>query len=165
MASKESVSSSCSSSILSLARSLGAVRSRKVCNRSSGSGLQSGRKGESDQQVFSSLIVLDFEATCWPDKKNSAPSEIIEFPAVLLDTSTGSLLDEFHTYVMPTEHPKLSDFCRQLTGIEQGQVDAGVPLPTCLHLFKRWINKITDQHKLIFNDIQPGRKSATFVTW
>ena len=43
----------------------------------------------------------------------------VEFPAVLLDLQTGKILDEFQQYVLPRDHPKLSDFCKHLTGISQ----------------------------------------------
>lgn len=43
----------------------------------------------------------------------------VEFPAVLLDTSSGEVESEFHTYVQPQEHPVLSEFCTELTGITQ----------------------------------------------
>lgn len=43
----------------------------------------------------------------------------VEFPAVLLNTSTGKIESEFHYYVQPQEHPLLSPFCRELTGITQ----------------------------------------------
>lgn len=43
----------------------------------------------------------------------------VEFPAVLLNTSTGEIESEFHSYVQPQEHPILSKFCTELTGITQ----------------------------------------------
>lgn len=46
----------------------------------------------------------------------------VEFPAVLLNTSTGEIESEFHTYVQPQEHPVLSEFCTELTGITQVSV-------------------------------------------
>lgn len=46
-------------------------------------------------------------------------SLLVEFPAVLLDTSTGLIDCEFHSYVQPQEHPVLSEFCTELTGITQ----------------------------------------------
>lgn len=51
----------------------------------------------------------------------SAPPSFppVEFPAVLLNTSTGEIQSEFHTYVQPQEHPVLSEFCTELTGITQ----------------------------------------------
>ena len=44
---------------------------------------------------------------------------IVEFPAVLLNTNSGEIESEFHMYVQPQEHSKLSDFCKELTGITQ----------------------------------------------
>ena len=43
----------------------------------------------------------------------------VEFPAVLLDLQTGKVVDEFQQYVLPRDNPKLSDFCKTLTGISQ----------------------------------------------
>ena len=43
----------------------------------------------------------------------------VEFPAVLLNTNSGEIESEFHMYVQPQEHTKLSDFCKELTGITQ----------------------------------------------
>ena len=39
------------------------------------------------KQKFTHFMVIDFEATCW-EKKPGPPSEIIEFPAVILDASS-----------------------------------------------------------------------------
>ncbi|NXN82711.1 ERI2 exoribonuclease, partial [Bombycilla garrulus] len=111
----------------------------------------------------------DFEATCWGDRGRRGP-EIIEFPAVLLNTSTGAVESEFHTYVQPQEHPILSEFCTELTGITQNQVDKGVPLNICLSQFLKWIEKIQKEKKIIFStDSQSNSTSeakvCAFVTW
>ncbi|NWH49517.1 ERI2 exoribonuclease, partial [Fregata magnificens] len=94
----------------------------------------------------------------------------VEFPAVLLNTSTGEIESEFHTYVQPQEHPILSEFCTELTGITQNQVDEGVPLNICLSQFLKWIQKIQTEKKIIFGSDIPthstsGAKPCTFVTW
>ncbi|NXU03628.1 ERI2 exoribonuclease, partial [Buphagus erythrorhynchus] len=120
-------------------------------------------------QRFGFLIVLDFEATCWGDRGQRGP-EIIEFPAVLLNTSTGVIESEFHMYVQPQEHPILSEFCTELTGITQNQVDEGVPLNICLSQFLKWIQKIQKEKKIIFStDSQSNctseAKACAFVTW
>nr|XP_048723450.1 ERI1 exoribonuclease 2 isoform X5 [Caretta caretta] len=112
-------------------------------------------------QLFDYLIIIDFESTCWKD---------VEFPAVLLNTSTGEIESEFHMYVQPQEHPILSEFCTELTGIKQNQVDEGVPLNICLSQFSKWIQKIQKEKKIIFNsDVSSHSvseaKSSTFVTW
>ncbi|NXS67206.1 ERI2 exoribonuclease, partial [Pandion haliaetus] len=94
----------------------------------------------------------------------------VEFPAVLLNTSTGEIESEFHTYVQPQEHPILSEFCTELTGITQDQVDEGVPLNICLSQFLKWIQKIQKEKKIIFStdllsDSTSEAKACTFVTW
>ncbi|NXK07459.1 ERI2 exoribonuclease, partial [Herpetotheres cachinnans] len=94
----------------------------------------------------------------------------VEFPAVLLNTSTGEIESVFHTYVQPQEHPILSEFCTELTGITQNQVDAGVPLNICLSQFLKWIQKMQKEKKIIFTtDTQSNStseaKACTFVTW
>ena len=38
---------------------------------------------------------------------------------MLLNTQTGQVESEFQYYVQPCEHPILSDFCKELTGITQ----------------------------------------------
>ncbi|XP_035745121.1 ERI1 exoribonuclease 2 [Egretta garzetta] len=94
----------------------------------------------------------------------------VEFPAVLLNTSTGEIESEFHTYVQPQEHPILSEFCTELTGITQDQVDEGVPLNICLSQFLKWIQKIQREKKITFSSGIPSHstseaKLCTFVTW
>ncbi|KAL7979194.1 hypothetical protein Chor_015218 [Crotalus horridus] len=69
------------------------------------------------RQLFDYLIIIDFESTCWKDGRRC--QEIIEFPAVLLNTSNGEIETEFHMYIQPQEHPTLSEFCIELTGIKQ----------------------------------------------
>ncbi|NXQ24492.1 ERI2 exoribonuclease, partial [Alaudala cheleensis] len=135
--------------------------------RSSGRA-RSGTRAAAGQR-FAFLIVLDFEATCWGDRGQRGP-EIIEFPAVLLNTSTGAIESEFHTYVQPQEHPILSEFCTELTGITQNQVDEGVPLNICLSQFLKWIQKIQKEKKIIFSTNSQSNstseaKECAFVTW
>nr|CAD7575074.1 unnamed protein product [Timema californicum] len=121
-------------------------------------------------QQFDYLIVIDFESTCWEGEQGGwKQPEIIEFPAVLLNIHSGQLEQEFQQYVCPIENPKLSEFCKSLTGITQQQVDDGVPLSTCLLLFSRWINIIKQNKNLKFhgNSTQKSENErlCTFVTW
>ncbi|GFR99455.1 ERI1 exoribonuclease 2 [Elysia marginata] len=118
-------------------------------------------------QRFSYLIVIDFESTCWENDK-LRPQEIIEFPAVLLNTHTGQLEDEFHFYVQPSEFPILSSFCQQLTGISQDTVDEGIPLSMCLRKFVAWLEKLRDKKGIVCIDNKGDLKDkseAAFVTW
>ncbi|XP_053847674.1 ERI1 exoribonuclease 2 [Vidua macroura] len=143
-----------------LARQLGLARSSARA--------RSGARAAAEQR-FAFLIVLDFEATCWGDRGRRGP-EIIEFPAVLLNTSTGAIESEFHMYVQPQEHPILSEFCTELTGITQNQVDQGVPLNICLSQFLKWIQKIQKEKKIMFSTESHSNstseaKACAFVTW
>ena len=116
---------------------------------------------------FQYLIVIDFESTCWKEKHGYLP-EIIEFPAVLINVSTGIIEEEFQQYVMPSENPILSEFCTNLTGISQGDVESGIPLGTCLLIFSDWIKKISERRNLAFHERQIGSSNqniCTFVTW
>lgn len=68
--------------------------------------------------------VLDFEATCI-ENKVIHNQEIIQFPSVLYKYSNSKLeyLGEFNEYVRPSINPKLSEFCKNLTGIQQETID------------------------------------------
>ncbi|XP_061684915.1 ERI1 exoribonuclease 2 [Syngnathoides biaculeatus] len=123
------------------------------------------------KQTFSYLIVIDFESTCWREKNNYT-QEIIEFPAVLLNTSTGEIESEFHSYVQPQERAVLSAFCTELTGITQTQVEAGVPLRICLSQFARWLQKLRLEKGVAFPARQqsssaesPEQNLCAFLTW
>uniref|UniRef100_UPI00398E52D7 ERI1 exoribonuclease 2 n=1 Tax=Pristiophorus japonicus TaxID=55135 RepID=UPI00398E52D7 len=146
-----------------LAKKLGLIR------KHSSPSLEGNRKPKSNQ-FFSYLFIIDFESTCWKDGKSHYSPEIIEFPAVLLNTSSGEVEVEFHTYVQPQEHPILSGFCTELTGIQQWQVEAGVPLPICLSQFSRWIQKLQQEKNIVFvKGVSQlcGLESSpcAFVTW
>lgn len=90
------------------------------------------------------LCILDFEATCDTGEK-PCPQEIIEFPVLLVDAASGEIIDTFHHYIKPDVHPTLSQFCTELTGIEQEIVDQGVSLFEALVGLQEWL----DMHNLI----------------
>lgn len=104
-------------------------------------------------QEFQYFVVIDFEATC-DKEKNPHPQEIIEFPAVLVNGRTRKLEDSFQIYVRPTCNQQLSDFCKELTGIQQSQVDKGVMLSDALLMHDKWLE-------------EKGIKNTNFaiVTW
>ena len=89
---------------------------------------------------FDYIVVFDFECTC--DNKEGVKfnvQEIIEFPAVIIDVKNKKMVKAFQTYVKPTEHPMLSEFCTELTGITQEQVDAGVSIETAVAMFHNFL--------------------------
>jgi inhibitor of KinA sporulation pathway (predicted exonuclease) len=76
--------------------------------------------------------ILDFEATCCDFNTTGKEllfskneMEIIEFPSILLKLENGKVqyVDTFREYIKPVIHPKLTDFCTNLTKIQQRTVD------------------------------------------
>ncbi|KAH7667299.1 ERI1 exoribonuclease 2 protein [Dioscorea alata] len=104
-------------------------------------------------QDFQYFVVIDFEATCDKERKPH-PQEIIEFPSVLVNSVTGQLEASFQTYVRPVYHQLLTDFCKELTGIQQIQVDRGVSLSEALLMHDKWLEDKGIKHK-----------SFAVVTW
>ena len=117
-----------------------------------------GRGPRPDSELASTgaswLAVLDFEATCWKDSrsKQRAETEIIEFPTVLYRvgasgpgraTDVLELVGEWRSFVRPTVNPVLSEFCTQLTGITQAQVDSAASLPEVLAAHATWLETAT----------------------
>ncbi len=85
------------------------------------------------------LIVIDVEATCWKKGVFSRKKETIEIGAVrILFDRAESKWPEFQTFVRPQRLPRLSSFCRELTGITQENVDAAPAFPEALRLFLEW---------------------------
>jgi len=83
-------------------------------------------------------LVIDLEATTeeggWP----VAEMEIIEIGASLVN-SDGREVDHFERFVRPVRRPLLTAFCRQLTHIQQAQIDTAQPLPAIWPQFERWL--------------------------
>ncbi|GAA6029231.1 hypothetical protein JCM8097_003579 [Rhodosporidiobolus ruineniae] len=98
------------------------------------------------------------------------PNEIIEWPVILLqwrrrpppaesaagpseeeeeDDDAGEFelvqVDEYHSFVKPTWQPTLSEFCTQLTGIEQSDIDAA---PSFEVLCRRFYRDFILKHRL-----------------
>jgi inhibitor of KinA sporulation pathway (predicted exonuclease) len=85
------------------------------------------------------IVVVDVEATCWKKGVFSRKKETIEIGAVLLPLNRPeSQWVEFQTFVRPLRLPRLSSFCRELTGITQEEVDAAPSFPEALRLFLEW---------------------------
>lgn len=82
-------------------------------------------------------IVLDLEATCKEDKSNFK-NEIIEIGAVKLNADF-EVVGTYSKFVRPVLNPKLTDFCKELTTIEQNDVDAAQTFPTVIKDFKDWV--------------------------
>ena len=88
--------------------------------------------------MYQYLAILDFEATC---EKDTTDHEIIEFPTVIIDLKTNTIIDRFEQFVKPKERVLLSDFCKNLTSITQEQVDSGIPLSDALTRHASFMSK------------------------
>ncbi len=83
-------------------------------------------------------IVYDLEATCWKKKPKDFVNEIIEIGAVKINEQR-KIIDTFEAFVRPVVHPILSDFCTELTSIEQSQVADAEGFKEVISNFKNWI--------------------------
>ncbi len=83
-------------------------------------------------------IILDLEASCWGNKSDKQ-HEIIEIGALKIDTH-GNLMGEFSEFVKPKLHPQLSDLCKELTTIEQSDIDSADTYDAVITRFKQWID-------------------------
>jgi inhibitor of KinA sporulation pathway (predicted exonuclease) len=85
------------------------------------------------------IVAIDVEATCWKKGIFSRKKETIEIGAVQVPLDrTPSTRPEFQTFVRPERLPRLSSFCRELTGITQQDVDAAPTFPEALRMFLQW---------------------------
>ena len=81
---------------------------------------------------FRYLYCVDLEATCDEVGANESlrplavvPEQMktIEIGLVVIDLETLKVIDEFQSFVRPQINPVLTDFCKQLTSIQQAKVD------------------------------------------
>lgn len=91
------------------------------------------------------FILFDLECTTWEGaiaRDWSAPGEhreVIQMGAILTETDRFSKLSTFKVLVKPKINPILSDYCIELTGITQQQIDQeGIDFPKFLQMFFEW---------------------------
>lgn len=85
----------------------------------------------------SHFIIFDLESTCWKLKKPPR-KEIIEIGAIRVD-EMGRELSVFNAFVRPIITPKLSNFCKKLTGIRQEEVDRANTFDEVILDFEDWL--------------------------
>lgn len=91
-------------------------------------------------------IILDLEATCW-ESKAKGPNEIIEIGAVCVSAQK-EILGEYCSFVRPSVHPVLSDFCIKLTSITQSDVDKAPWFSEAQHKFLEWVLSFGNDYML-----------------
>lgn len=91
------------------------------------------------RQSYDFMMIVDIEHTCTHD--GSIPPEereIIELGAVVVDMKSIEIIDEFSALVKPQLHPKISNFCSQLTGITQPELDNSNNFESVFSEFLNW---------------------------
>ncbi len=92
----------------------------------------------------SRLLLIDLECTCNDDPPlPKGESEIIEIGMVLgqLGSEGFTVIDGLQLYVQPTTHPTLTQFCTELTGIEQKTVNDAPLLKAALKQLAGFLEK------------------------
>lgn len=96
-----------------------------------------GKEGTLNVTVL--VLVIDPEATCCDqDSVPQQEMEVIQIGAVLA-TLSGEVLGEWSSHVRPIRHPVLTEFCMQLTGISQFDVDAADTFPAVIARLVKWM--------------------------
>lgn len=88
-------------------------------------------------------LIVDLEATCWDKDSSPERMEIIEIGAVKLSNSL-EITDEYSSFVRPVNEPILSDFCKNLTSIEQEQIGSADTFPIVFERFIDWVGNLSE---------------------
>ena len=91
--------------------------------------------------MSSYFLIVDLEATCSND--GSIPREemeIIEIGAVMLNRSTWNIDSEYQQFIKPVRHPDLTNFCTELTTINQQDVNKAPNITKVNPQIKQWID-------------------------
>jgi len=83
------------------------------------------------------FIIFDLEATCWDGSPKDKPQEIIEIGALKINRY-GELEGTYSQLVRPILYPVLSVYCRELTHIDQIEVNRASTFPTVIDDFLDW---------------------------
>lgn len=93
-------------------------------------------------------IVFDLEATCWEGAPPNQVREIIEIGAIKLN-AFGEPLGSFNQFIRPVVNPILSPYCKELTGIEQNQVQRAAKFTRVIDLFFEWSDLFEEPYLLL----------------
>lgn len=102
------------------------------------------------QKTQYNLLIVDLESTCWgsrqtPDGEPQSVHnmEVIEIGCALANRQ-GDIGRTASFLVRPKRHPHLSDFCVQLTGVNQSMVDAAPAFPEAISAMNNWLGELPD---------------------
>jgi 3'-5' exoribonuclease 1 len=100
-------------------------------------------------------LIIDFEATCWEKKDpKRRENEIIEIGYVI-GRNRRELLYNGSIFVKPIKEPILSEFCINLTKINQIDIDSAKYLQEAMAVLSNSVLEITGVHL----------KDVNFISW
>lgn len=109
-----------------------------------------GKFGKIEGKKFAAVI--DLELTCWEDSAlTKSQGEITEIGVVLVDMETLDIVGEYTSTVKPKNFPELTEYCTNLTGITQDEIDSSRPL--------------NEVYKELCNTFLPNQKEFFWVVW
>jgi len=94
------------------------------------------------------FIVYDLEATCWRGAPPNDVQEVIEIGAIKLN-GYGEELGSFNQFIRPKVNQTLSAFCKELTSIEQRNVDRAAYFDSVIDYFFDWADIYEEDYLLI----------------
>lgn len=94
------------------------------------------------------FIIYDLEATCWNGSAMGKETEIIEIGAIRMN-GYGEITGEYNRFVKPILNPRLSPYCKELTSIEQSDVDRAKKFDVVADEFQDWIGIFEDEDYLL----------------
>ena len=87
------------------------------------------------------VLVIDLEATCSDDGAiDELSMETIEIGACFVN-GDGIVLGSFQSFVRPIQNPELTNFCVQLTGIRQENVDSAPSFAIAADLLAQFVGR------------------------
>lgn len=130
--------------------------------------LENSKNSTKSNSSYRYFMCIDFEATCDGDiverdgkisfrssrsKGQKFVNEIISFPVSIVDIQNHCVVDEFHTFIKPTLNPTLTNYCKQLTGIEQSDVDQAPEFKDAIKNFEDYFkDNLSSDNTLLVSD-------------
>ncbi len=93
------------------------------------------------------FIIFDLEATCWQGRPPGTTQETIEIGAFKINPY-GEAESYFHRFVQPILHPQLSLYCKQLTQIDQSDINRARGFSEVMEDFCDWIGVYDEEYLL-----------------
>ena len=83
------------------------------------------------------FIIFDLEATCWDGSPRDKQQEIIEIGALKMNRF-GEVESSYSKLIRPLLNPVLSTYCKELTNIDQIEINRAETFPIVIEDFLDW---------------------------